>query len=289
MKTAMPYRTLGLAIAMALAGCAQPPLLKGPQLPAAALPAFLPGDTLTWDGGYSETVVAVNGEEVDWGYANGATFTSHRNFLLPAVKWDNPETRATTLMPKAPAALWPAEPGLASQFRTEQRVTRKISNSEAVFQDQWTCRNDGSETVTVPLGHFDTFRLRCQLFYGGSILEEYIWNYAPSLGQVVRRKLPKSDKAEELVAYSRGAVPDDAARLAEQVVQRALESAPSGKTYESRDRDRFVTVTPIASFRTEKGAFCREFRRRVEAGGVTSISAAVACRGDDGLWKVPAK
>lgn len=278
--------TIAGSLALVLAACAPPPLLKGPPLPRAGLPAPAPGDTLTWDGGYSETVVAVRGDEVDWRYGNGATFTSHRNFLVPALKWNNAESRATTRV-AAPATLWPSEPGLVARFRTEQRVTRKISNSESVFQDEWSCRNDGVETVRVPLGQFDTFRLSCRLFYAGSILEEYVWNYAPALGQVVRRKLPKGEQAEALVAFSRGTLPDEASRAAERMVQRALETASSGATLESRDRGRLVTVTPIVSFTTAKGTFCREFRRRVETGGVTSISAAVACRGADGRWTVP--
>jgi surface antigen len=284
MKT---HEIAGLGLTLALAACA-PPLLNGPPLAPAGLPTLAPGDTLTWDGGYSETVVAVRGDEVDWRYANGATFTSHRNFLVPALKWNNSDSRATTRV-AAPATLWPSAPGGVARFRTEQRVTRKISNSESVFQDEWSCRNDGVETVLVPLGQFDTFRLRCQLFYSGSILEEYVWNYAPSLGQVVRRKLPKGDQAEMLVAFSRGALPAEVSQAAERVVQRALETASSGITVEASDHDRRVAVTPIASFITEKGAVCREFRQHIEAGAVTSISAAVACRGAEGRWTVPGK
>lgn len=246
-----------------------------------------PGDKLTWDRGYSETVVTVRGEELDWRYDNGNTFSSYRNFLLPPTRWDNRESKARSDIRAAPSLLWPLEVGKKAKFRVVQRVTRKVSNTEQAYVDEWDCAVMGTERVTVPVGTFDTYRLRCRMFWSGSIVEQAEWNYAPSLGQVVRRWYSGMERPEELVAFSPGGLAAEVSSLADKVMERALESAPSGRTVRDGDGLTLVAVTPTATFRTGKGGWCRQFLRTVQSGGLQSLQSALACRTAEGRWAVP--
>ncbi|MCR6631090.1 MAG: hypothetical protein NVV74_14155 [Magnetospirillum sp.] len=280
-----PFLLLALS---ALAACAEAPsrLAAGPALPPAPLPQWRVGDSVSWSNGQTETVVAVDGEVVRWRDQDGNTYSGYRNFALPSLAWDYPTTRAVTEMDVPPGALWPLKPGNAVHFVVNQRLTLKVHNSEHAYHDEWQCMVDGTERVAIRLGSFDTYRLRCQRYWRGSNIGEIVWNYAPELGQVVRRNWTEAKEPEELVAIGSGTLGAKAEKVAAKVRQRGLEVLPAGGKAVGRAGTVETLVQPKATFRTEKGVFCRDFLQTVSTNSARTTTAGSACRGSDGKWVV---
>lgn len=272
---------------LALAGCAQSPqLATGPALPPAPLPQWRVGDSVSWSNGQTETVVAVEGEVVRWRDQDGNTYGGYRNFVLPSLEWDYPETRATTKMTLTPDTLWPLKTGNEAHFVVSQRLTRKIHDSEVSYHDEWMCGVLGTERVTIRLGAFDTWKVRCQRYWRGSNIGEITWNYAPSLGQVVRRDWTGAKEPEELVAIGHGTLNAKAEKVAAKVRQRGLESLVSGRTALGRAGGVEASVQPIATYRAGNGAWCRDFLQTVSSGPARARATGSACREADGRWAV---
>lgn len=281
MKRLLPF------VALALAACTQPlKLADDPTLPPAPLPQWRVGDSISWSNGQTETVVAVDGEVVRWRDQDGNTYAGYRNFLLPSLEWDYPETRATTRMDVPPQTLWPLKAGNQTHFKVAQRLTMKIHDSEVSYHDEWMCGVLGTERVSIRLGSFDTWKLRCQRYWRGSNIGEIVWNYAPSLGQVVRRTWTGAKEPDELVAIGHGTLDPKAEKVAAKVRQRGLEALASGRSALGRAGSVEATVQPIATYRAANGAWCRDFLQNVSSGPTHARSTGSACRSADGTWTV---
>lgn len=284
-------RRLCLALVPAaalLAGCATSPtapLSREPALPPAPLPEFDVGDHVSWSNGATETVVEVNGEVVRWRDQNGNGFTGYRNFTLPSLDWSYPDDRATTRSDAPPTQLWPLEVGKHARFNAVQTQTR-YDTSTATYSMEWECGVDGTERVEVPLGTFDTFRLRCSRFWRGSNIGNVVWFYAPSLERVVRRTWTGAKAPEDLVAVGAGPLSPRAEAVAAKVRAKALDAAESGARARARLDDIEAVVTPVATFATARGAYCRDFLQQIDTAEATAITAGTACRSDKGEWQV---
>ena len=82
---------------------------------------------------------------------------------------------------------------------------------------------------------------------------------------------------------------DNADKLqAQQATQRTLETAPTGKTvtWQNPDSGHSGTVTPVKTYETAQGQYCREFQQTVTIGGQTQQAYGTACRQPDGTWKI---
>lgn len=68
----------------------------------------------------------------------------------------------------------------------------------------------------------------------------------------------------------------------------ALESAPSGTTYEwhNPDSGNSGSTTPMQTYQTTNGTYCREFTQTVNVGGEIQDAYGTACRQPDGSWKI---
>ncbi|HTH15595.1 MAG TPA: hypothetical protein VL974_02990 [Magnetospirillum sp.] len=276
-----------LASVMLVAACAEQPVqMAGPALPPAPLPTWRVGDTVSWSNGQTETVTAVDGEVVQWKDQDGNSFSGYRNFLLPSLKWDYPKTSAVTTMDVQPDTMWPLETGNSAHFMVNQRLTMKIHNSEMAYHDEWNCLVDGTERVTVKLGSFNTWKLRCQRFWRGSNIGEIVWNYSPELGQVVRRTWTGAEEPEELVAIGSGTIDSKAEKVADKVRQRGLEALASGAKAMGRANDIEAMVQPRATFVTDNGTFCRDFLQTLSTPKARATSVGSACRDTDGKWVV---
>lgn len=274
-------------VALLLAACAQqPPTTDGPPLPAAQLPMWRVGDSVSWSNGQTETVVAVEGEVVRWRDQDGNTYAGYRNFVLPSLEWDYPKSRAVTTMTVAPDALWPLQAGNSIHFTVAQRLNLKIHPSEIAYHDEWMCRVDGTERVAIRLGSFDTWRLRCQRYWRGSNIGEIAWNYAPALGQVVKRTWTGADEPEELVAIGHGTLLPKMEKVAAKVRNRGLEVLASGRKAVGRSGDIETSVQPTATFRAADGSWCRNFRQTISSGLFHATTVGSACRAGDGSWAV---
>lgn len=280
-------RLLSIAV-LSLGACVQTPQLsEGPALPPAPLPHWRVGDSVSWSNGQTETVVAVDGEVVRWRDQDGNTYGGFRNFVLPSLEWDYPETRARTdLTGVAPDLMWPLSAGKQAHFTVLQHLTRKIHDSDVSYHDEWMCQVLGTERVSIRLGQFDTWRLRCQRYWSGSNIGEIEWNYAPSLGQVVRRTWTGAKQPEELVAIGHGSIDAKAEKMAAKVRQRGLEVLASGRTAQGRTAAMEASVRPLATYRTADGAWCRDFLQTISTATARAQSTGSACREKDGRWTV---
>jgi len=82
---------------------------------------------------------------------------------------------------------------------------------------------------------------------------------------------------------------DRADRLhAAQTYQETLETAPSGntQTWRNPDSGNSGSYTPVRTFQTESGRYCREFQQTINVGGQTERGYGTACRQPDGTWEI---
>lgn len=70
-------------------------------------------------------------------------------------------------------------------------------------------------------------------------------------------------------------------------VGRALEQAPTGTpvAWRNPDNGRQYQVTPVRTFPTSDGRFCREYTTEVVIGGGIESAHGTACRQPDGTWQ----
>jgi surface antigen len=82
---------------------------------------------------------------------------------------------------------------------------------------------------------------------------------------------------------------DNADRQAmQQATQGTLERTPSGQpsTWSNPDSGHSGTVTPVRTYRTSTGQYCREFQQTVTISGQTQQAYGTACRQPDGTWRI---
>ena len=82
---------------------------------------------------------------------------------------------------------------------------------------------------------------------------------------------------------------DRADRLAmERSTQGALESNRTGaaSAWRNPDSGNEGTVTPVRTYRTASGQYCREYRQTITVGGKTESGYGRACRQPDGTWRI---
>jgi surface antigen len=77
-------------------------------------------------------------------------------------------------------------------------------------------------------------------------------------------------------------------RLAAEATQNALETAPTGKSiaWRNPDNEHSGTVTPVKTYQTDSGTYCREYQQTVTIGGKEEEAYGTACRQPDGNWRI---
>ena len=71
----------------------------------------------------------------------------------------------------------------------------------------------------------------------------------------------------------------------------ALENQISGTevSWTNPDSGNSGKMVPVQTWRTKSGQYCREFQESISIDGVSNVERGVACRTDDGMWKVRLK
>ncbi len=296
--------------ALAVSGC-QTTGLSMPNLPALPsfagganagasggkaypLPVYLPGDRFSYDNGRTVRVVSVDGDWVTWAQGNAYQWTANRDFTMPPKGW-NTSTRTSQLtkLTITPGAMWPLRKGNSEDFIYANLVHWKDgSQADRTYSQRRGCWVEGSQTITVPAGVFNTVKTSCyryravnNYFYG-----KRTWYYAPRIGQVVLTVDENTTRVSTrvaLVSYRKTRVHlnRSEAAFANGVLQTALQTKLSGKTLvQSRGRV-MVSVTPLRTYRTTKGLFCRDYRRLTSKGERTRSGTGTACHVANGTWK----
>jgi surface antigen len=77
-------------------------------------------------------------------------------------------------------------------------------------------------------------------------------------------------------------------RMAAEAAQRAMETAPTGSSvaWKNPDSGHYGTVTPVKTYQTASGSYCREYQQTVTINGKQEKAYGTACRQPDGSWKI---
>jgi surface antigen len=73
-----------------------------------------------------------------------------------------------------------------------------------------------------------------------------------------------------------------------QAAQKAFETTPSGQSVPWRNPDTGNNglVTPVRTYQSSNGQYCREFQQTITVGGENHNAYGTACRQPDGSWKI---
>ena len=83
-----------------------------------------------------------------------------------------------------------------------------------------------------------------------------------------------------------GGLADSDVSLASRLVQTTLEKAPDGATrrWTNDQTGNSGEITPLRTYATEDGSFCRDYREELAVGGTTGRFYHTACRDDAARW-----
>jgi len=79
---------------------------------------------------------------------------------------------------------------------------------------------------------------------------------------------------------------DSDVNLAARLMETTLEKAPDGVTrrWTNDQTGNSGEITPLRTYATEDGSFCREYREELAVGGTTGRFYHIACRDDAARW-----
>jgi peptidoglycan hydrolase-like protein with peptidoglycan-binding domain len=260
-------------------------------------PTYLPGTSFLYSNGKTERVLSAKDRVVRWARGDGSTYSAHRNFLLPKSYWSSDGERGTAAISGAADQLWPVREGSEVSFSskvTMQKGDDPDSTTRRV--DQWRCRNDGNQNITVQAGTFETLVLICTR--GADPASPEIvrtWYYSKTVRHYVRfvEHNPELDttKKVDLVAIRPGALgwpPIMRAALARAVVHALeMEGALARMPWTSSGVNTRVTIKATSRFVADDGRQCRQFVQIWSKNGLHRHYPAVACKTALGKWAIP--
>ncbi len=242
-------------------------------------------------------MVGLRGAEVLWRRNDGLRFTAPRNFLLPWTSWQSAEDGGTQEFDGEPEALWPRVLGLEIAFSSRAALRhRQQPNKLTDWSEAWRCRLEGSETLTVAAGRFETRKLVCRRAAGsGTPALRRTWYYAPVLRHYVRLvedyEGTERDRRLDLVAIRPGAPhwPPIARGALSQALEKALETVLEGEESQWRSTGvaTRVTITPTSGPMERDGRTCRTFLQTWVGEGGERRYPGAACRDASGRWHIP--
>jgi len=76
--------------------------------------------------------------------------------------------------------------------------------------------------------------------------------------------------------------------MAQQAAQHAFENSRTGESsaWQNPDSGNSGTITPIQTYQTPSGQYCREYEQDIVVGGQPQKSYGTACRQGDGSWQI---
>jgi len=280
-----------LAATLTLSGCITTMSNEGPPLPKTYLPVYYVGKSFSYDDGLKETVMALDGEVLTWRTDTGVIRTRYRNFLIPFLSWQNSTQRSRSITSAKPDLVWPLEIGNRESFSLTQKVEQNDGTNKKEYSQDWQCKVDGTETVTVPAGVFETFRIPCYRYYRQFWRQTQTYFYSPVVGHYVLLQddsRSRPSRRRKLLSYGFDAAvlsgPDRGVR--QTAIQRALEQNRDGAGVPWKSADGKVQgrVTPIRPVSIKGNNACRIYTRAVTAYGHTRVVEGRACRNENGVW-----
>lgn len=273
----------------------QVPITEGPSLAPASLPKYVVGETFEFDDGRIDTVTAINGEQIIWTNKYGVEVKRYRNFIVPDLKWTSTSRSSSLDTDAIPTDLWPLSPGkVGNRFHALQTVTFLDGTRSPVDIDyDWQCRVNGTQSVSVPAGTFDTFVIGCYRYRAGSSImrQTRTFYYAPSLNHFVKRTdeyqrgRPKTISLVSAGFASSVLGKNEEADLA-RTLYKALDNHPDGQpvTWITDKKKISVTITPEATYRNAEGNICRRYESAYHYQGRVRSNERTLCQTGNGTW-----
>lgn len=175
-----------LCVVLLLAGCEAAKPVSDSPFGTEKHGRYMVGDSFTFDNPVlTWTVVSVEGEKVYWRSDQGDEQVTGHDPLLPALEWKNPGSGGgRRVITDIKGALFPlTDPG--NMTFTSKVENWTIKDGQATppqkWDYNWSCNVAGQETVEVPAGKFDTYKVICGR-YKPNELEFF---YSPDIGHYV--------------------------------------------------------------------------------------------------------
>lgn len=73
-----------------------------------------------------------------------------------------------------------------------------------------------------------------------------------------------------------------------QTQQQTLETMPDNRAgaWQNPNTGHSGTITPVQTFQSASGTYCREFQQQITVGGRSEVGYGTACRQPDGTWRI---
>jgi hypothetical protein len=297
-----PLLAAGFCGLMLAGGCSQlpgaskeaKPFHTGPKIPAENLPDYAVGESFIFDDGRTDTVIETDGETISWRDDRGIVRWIHRNFLLPDIAWQNRTRRSKSVTTAAPDMLWPLAIGNTARFDYQQQVEANNGASKREYKQSWQCLVEGTQSLNVPAGTFNVFKIPCHRYVDGtnSWRQTRTFYYAPKVKHYVKRTdtyASRASRQRELVSYgfNSTALPGNEQIALNQAAQKILnENADGvGKTWNRPDGTLSATITPLRTFQGANGQPCREYQSTYTLQGRQRVNYRNVCKLDTGMWQ----
>lgn len=263
-------------------------------LSKANLPDYAPGEYFVYDDGTSVLVAAVSDGLVTWQHDNGTISKGYPNFIIPDLSWASANRSSEARTSAPPELMWPLAAGKRGQFDFEQTITHKDRSAPEQLSRNWTCSVEGTTSVTVPAGRFDTIVVACNRYSktSGAWRATRTFYYAPAVGHYVIREnryRSRPDTRRELVAYGFNStvLPSKDQMKLNKTLQAALTKNKDGQTaiWTSQSGDISAMLVPIRSYAGPDGKSCREYRSVYSVQGRIRQNSREVCRQPSGQWQ----
>jgi len=279
--------------ALLLGGCAEIQKLKSPELvlPLTALPDYAQGEQYIYDNGNSETVIAKEGNILTWRTNNGIVRKTYRNFTIPYLNWQTATRRGSSETDARPDMLWPLKVGNTESFNFTRNAADNDGKNSRTYKQIWQCKVEGTETVRIALGSYDTFKIVCHRYNGKTWRQTRTYNYAPLIGHYVLRRdsfLSGPSDRRELVSYGFNS---SVFSVAEQqsltkAVQDTLSNNKNGEIsyWRGSKGSPRIGINPLTLETNSKGLTCRSYEGVFSDTQRIRTNRRYACRRADGVW-----
>jgi hypothetical protein len=288
-----------ITLLVLLAGCGSSHSGGTAQLPIVPVPDYSVGDSYRFSDGTTESVVAVDQDQIRWNGGDGTYLTS-REVLLPRLGWINQTVQGERRISAAAPLLFPLQQGKSVVFSATRTVRPVTGGGPPVtVSENWRCEVEGTARMETWAGAFNTWRVTCAMTEKpeapGSLIVQRSFYYAPEIGFYVRREERTGDgpvQEVELAGYTNAepALPESAVRLRVGGIQQALERELSGGAASWHDpaTGDAGEVRPVRTIRSGQYGWCRDFAERIRAAGRSYELRGTGCRNPSGIWDIVA-
>lgn len=258
------------------------------------IPTYVAGEYFKYDNGNQRTVSAVSKSFVTWETGDTSQIVTSNDFTLPPMSWDNPNSKSTTKTNVTTTGLWPLKLGGKVTFTSKQQIVEKPAGTPREILRKWTCEVESVETVKVPVGTYDTFKISCSRYSGedGGWRGQVDYYYSPDVGHPIliksksRSSGTRVQKLTEVGFNSNFLQEKDKASL-KKAFNGMLNKSPDGEAVYWRSSNKKVSLllAPITSYTDQTKRECRTYSSIYSVEGRTRTHNRDYCKDDKKKWQ----